>query len=669
MTINARRITEIIFITFLWLASSVYIYAHPKLKIAPASDPYLNLIRLIGNQKYDEVIAQGFKLIESNTSSQRACERIVEAARASKQLNLMQSRFESLLQLSPPNPFGFYGLGLIYEENNNVPAAIASYQSFLKAKPLCPTAIQKVIRLICASGNYAEAETYVRSVLDLSDDPALAQFALGSYYAAIGKTEEAIVELDKATTSELLRADAYYSKAATLSEAERYLESLETVKNCLSAIEPTLDYDQKLSFWRMLVSHSLSAGDYLEAGKAIERIQHASQLVGDSQAEEFYLGYSGILNHIQAKYSIALSFYLKSIEVTEKHGRLANVGRTLGNIASLYSTLGDISTAIKYYEIALPISLKAGDERNYAALLLRFGGLYMSQNDIPKALAYYQQLIDFQQNRHNRPGLRLAIEATAIVYLRTGDYVKARELIQKGLNAARVDRTLPNEFSLLNLLGELHLRTKSFADAIEAYQQMLRLSKDSGYLHYDWAAHAGIGLAYEKQGKFDKARESYRTSIQVFENVRTGLGIENNKIGYFQDKAEIYRRLVGVLMKLHAREPDGRFAAEAFHFSERSRARALLDSLNEISFTKHNLSTEQQKQQQLLLSRFSKLEADLLKARAELNPDANKIKVLRGDMLKASEELKAWQENVRRQNPRFPEPLTVEQVQQMLRNK
>ncbi len=666
---RVNQVGNIHLTVFLWLLCPTPISAQSTLEIT-TSGPYANLVRLIGRQEYDEAIAQGFKLIESNTNSERVCERIVEAARASTQLNLAQNRFGALLQLSSPNPFGYYGLGLIHEENKNVPAAIVSYQSFLKAKPLSPIAIQKVIRLICASGNYAEAETYARSVLDLAGNPAFAQFALGSYYKAIGKTEEAIVELDKAATSELLRADACYSKADTLSEAERYLESLETVKNCLSAIESTLDYDQKFSFWRMLVSHSLSAGDYQEAGKAIERIQQASQLVGDSQAEEFYLGYSSILNHVQAKYSIALSFYLKSIEVAEKHGRLANVGRTLGNIASLYSTLGDIPTAIKYYEIALSISLKAGDERNYAALLLRFGGLYASQNDIPKALAYYQQLIDFQQNRQNRPALRLAIEATAILYLRTGDYEKAREVIQKGLNAARVDRTLPNEFSLLSLLGELHLRTKTFAGAIEAYQQMLRLSKDSGYSHYDWAAHAGIGLAYERQEKFDKARESYRTSIQVLENVRAGLGVESNKIGYFQDKAEIYRRLVGVLMKLHAREPDGDYAAEAFHFSERSRVRAFLDSLNETAnFAKHNLSTEQQKQQQLLLSRFSKFEAELLKAGAELNPDTNKIKALRINMLKASEELQAWQENVRRQNPRFPEPLTVEQVQQMLRDK
>lgn len=663
--INVGRITEIVFIIFLWFISSTLICAQSKGYSILAPNPYLNLVRLIGRQEYDEAIAQGFKLIESNTSSQRACERVVEAARVSSQLHLAQDRFESLLQLSPPNLFGYYGLGLVHEENKNPQAAITSYQSFLKAKPLSPAAIQKVIRLICASGNYAEAETYARSFFDLSGNPALAQFALGSYFSAVGKTEEAIIEFDKAATSELLRADACYNKADALSEAERYDGSLETVKKCLPAIESLLDYDQLFSFRRMLASHLLSAGNFGEARKIIEQIQQTNRLVGDSQAEEASHGYLGILNHRQSKYSIALSFYLQSVEVARKHGRLAN-GRTLGNIASAYFTLGDITNAINYYAQALPVSLNAKDERNYAALLLRLGGLYESQNDIPKALKYYQQLMDLQQNRQNRPALRLATEAAAILHLRTGDYAKAKELILQGLTAATEDKVLPNELSLLTRLGELHLRTQEFNEAISVYQGMLRLGEDNDYSHYDWAAYAGIALAYENQRQFSQARENYLEAIKKLENVRSELKVENFKIGYFESKTEVYRRLVRLLMKLHVREPGKGYNAEAFHFSERSRARALLDTLKETD--RSTISPELKKQQQTLQNQLSKLETELAEANAEKPPDREKIKSLQARVLMAISELTAWKGSAPRGSDLLsPEPLTVEQVQQMLR--
>lgn len=118
-------------------------------------------------------------------------------------------------------------------------------------------------------------------------------------------------------------------------------------------------------------------------------------------------------------------------------------------------------------------------------------------------------------------------------------------------------------------LAEAHLkagRAKEALDAVEAFAQVLRNPVAQG-VH--WRAHYLRGRARELGGELEAAKESYLAAVGLIESQRVRITSTEMKTSFFADKAQVYRALVRVLMKLK----DLRGALDAL---ERGRSRALL---------------------------------------------------------------------------------------------
>ncbi|MCA9837016.1 MAG: CHAT domain-containing protein [Trueperaceae bacterium] len=81
-----------------------------------------------------------------------------------------------------------------------------------------------------------------------------------------------------------------------------------------------------------------------------------------------------------------------------------------------------------------------------------------------------------------------------------------------------------------------------------------------------------LGLAAQNAGDKDKAESKFRQAIDVLEDVRASLAVDEFKAAYFGEKLEVYTDLIALYL-------DEERYADAFHFVERSKARAMLDML------------------------------------------------------------------------------------------
>ncbi|MGH9801541.1 MAG: hypothetical protein ACRD82_14345, partial [Blastocatellia bacterium] len=148
--------------------------------------------------------------------------------------------------------------------------------------------------------------------------------------------------------------------------------------------------------------------------------------------------------------------------------------------------------------------------------------------------------------------------------------------------------------------------------------------------HHLWRAYAGLASVYEKRGLLDESSRFYRLAVEVMESVRVRLIAGDERTFFFQNKVETYQRLAGVLMKLkkdssakghHAAAKA--YAAEAFHISERARARSLLDSLsNTTKALDREIPADLRVERWQIQTRFSQIESQLRKATTEqsVNP-------------------------------------------------
>jgi tetratricopeptide (TPR) repeat protein len=209
--------------------------------------------------------------------------------------------------------------------------------------------------------------------------------------------------------------------------------------------------------------------------------------------------------------------------------------------------------------------------------------------------------------------------------------------------------------------------------AITAYQQALGIGRKIQVQSIIWKAEAGLARA-SQQDRPEQALLHFRRAIEAIENVRSRQLTSEERIDFFQNKTAVYQQTVLLLASLHRRDPSKRYDAEAFHMAERARSRALLDSLGETAaHMEQSLDRKLLDRQQEIQQRLSQVEAQMLKAAVDKTTPPDTLRKLEADLLQAVNEYSDWRRQVRLHDPRIadltlPEPFTLQQVQEALRN-
>src|SRR5262249_30533267 len=151
-------------------------------------------------------------------------------------------------------------------------------------------------------------------------------------------------------------------------------------------------------------------------------------------------------------------------------------------------------------------------------------------------------------------------------------------------------------------------------------------------------------------------RAHYVKAIEVMESVRAKLAGAEEKAGFYQNKVEVYKNLVAVLMKLSEKHPDQGLGSEAFHVAESARARAFSDLLAAVpgNFAQ-NLEADLLKRQQEIQKSVSKLNAQLINERSKepAKQDKEKIKNFEEALSDVAEKYDDWLRELRQRNPHY----------------
>lgn len=113
-----------------------------------------------------------------------------------------------------------------------------------------------------------------------------------------------------------------------------------------------------------------------------------------------------------------------------------------------------------------------------------------------------------------------------------------------------------------------------------------------------------LGVIAEQFGRPAEALNYYRQSVEVIEAQRASINTEASKIGFIGNKEAVYQDLVALLVKQDKQE-------QAFIYAERSKARALIDTLaSKQDFVPKTLD----QQSPMLLAQLNKIDSTLLTA-------------------------------------------------------
>lgn len=674
--IQAACVLVLIFIA--WRAS----FSQQDPGLLTPNNHYNQILRLLAQPNYDQTIIECKALIERSPEYYRAYITLAEASAEAGQLEQTRAWLESLLARTPSLPMAYVGLAAIDEAKKDYAAAVQNYQKCLVQLPDAD-----VVAVMMAWDYYrlkqnAEGETYFKSLLAARADSSAGRHGLAWLYTLTGRRAEALAEFNQLTTLQPQNILAHLDKSLTLISDGRNREAVESFQTCLRLLESNPDDQLKTTVVSHLGYLYMGMGNYPEALKNLEKVLEMARASQNLSHEEMALSQIGSVHYRQNDYIKTEQDWRMALDVSRAIAAKNTKTKTyqqnhLGNLGDVYYQLGDITAAKEAYSASLKLSIEAKDERNQSSVLKSLGDLYAAQGDLNQARETYGQGLALGEKRKdlgNQVGALLGLSA---LERRTGNYQLAIEYAQRVLKLLEGRDHPLWEGQALNSLGLSHLRFKKVPEALAAFQKTLAIDSHTTGPRIQWEAHAGLARAYVQNSQPDKARRHYQLAIDVIERVRARLGGDQDKAGFLQDKVEIYKEQIALLLDLYRQDIKSGSGADAFHYNERARARAFFDGLAEAKIDpERDVAPNLLKQRQELYTRISTLTAKLLKERSRETDKQDQVAIaeLKKGLDQADKELSDWLRELRRSNPHYaaltyPEPVTLAETQRLLDDK
>ncbi|MEG4913044.1 CHAT domain-containing protein [Microcoleus sp. B7-D4] len=409
---------------------------------------------------------------------------------------------------------------------------------------------------------------------------------------------------------------------------------------------------------------------------------------------------------------------------------------TLNQIGFIINRLGDRQQALNYYKQALSWHQTIRDRPVQALILNNIGAVYYALGEKQQAIDYYNQVLSLIREMGDRPEASINLsnisnlpansdrslvnrtaEATTLnniglAYNDLGEKQKAKEYLNQALPLFRAMGDRTKEATILNNIGIVYYDLGEKQTALDYYKQALDLRQKAGDRRGEANSLNNVGNTYSELGKLEKAEEYFNqalplfrtvgdrpgealtlynrailkgdrgnliaaltdieTSIKIIENLRTKITNHELRISYFATVQHYYQLYIDLLMELHKTNPNSGYDRKALEASESSRARSLLELLQEANADiRQGVAPELLQQERNLQQQLDALETRRIETLSRPNhTPAEKVELdqKRQTLLGQYQDIQA---QIRSTSPRYatltqPQPLTLAQIQQQI---
>jgi CHAT domain-containing protein/tetratricopeptide (TPR) repeat protein len=316
--------------------------------------------------------------------------------------------------------------------------------------------------------------------------------------------------------------------------------------------------------------------------------------LGDlERANELALAASGIWNRIGAgdragvaettlgidylelgDYRTALKFLEKALALRRKMGYTFGVAESWNNLSLVYSAQGAYGQAESALEKSIALSRQINNTDLEAEGLGNLGSVQFQAGRPAAAIASLKASLGLAEKWDAKTKIAFASCTLGCVYLSQKKFDEASIYLRRSLETEQKIHDGLEEGKTLVALAELERKRGGLEQSRELALRALHLGEQTGQLEVQWMAFTELGRTEAALGHRDQASTAYDNAIGVLEDLRTRVaGGERDSAVFFADRTEPYQERLA--LALEAGHP-----AEAFHYLERSRARALLDTIS-----------------------------------------------------------------------------------------
>lgn len=441
-----------------------------------------------------------------------------------------------------------------------------------------------------------------------------------------------------------IRLRRYHNANKSLSECLELRSSLNGSSNQLFA--ESISY-ATAKYWSVLGEISLHDGHH---EKALACLQKSFGLFDElaqktpryeSLAINLIIDIADIYGAI-GNFSESLDSFNRAIDRARKANHKSELQRALNLLGGLYIDTGDFASAAEFLKESLRIARDISNEAGIVATLVNLAVSAHRQGRYTEALAHCNEasaLADPKQLGYLIPPLK---QMLGLIHQVRGDYETASGYFEEALSLAETAGDLSRQSAVLWRKGELRYLKSDYSQALKLADASYRIASDTNIPLMSYLSLSLKGKALLAQRHYKPASEALTAAIELVEGMRSRLaGGEEQRAYFFQGgKIDAYHSIVDLLTVQNR-------SVEALIYSERAKARVLLDVLQRGKTNMNGAMTEEERgserrlQEHLALlntqvyaakqagsagsSRVSELEAQLEKTRLEYASFRNKL--------------------------------------------
>ncbi len=240
-----------------------------------------------------------------------------------------------------------------------------------------------------------------------------------------------------------------------------------------------------------------------------------------------------------------MEYFQKAVNLRKELGRKNGLEYTLSNLASLYQSRGNYTTAEQLYQESLELRKKFfGESANLeiAAAIIDLGGVYHNQGRYEEAISLYEEALAMQDQLlgEESPAIATTFNYLAGTYHAQEEGEKAEQFYRDAL--ALRERVLgekhPDVANSLSNLGLLYYEQGRYSEAEPLLYQSLELKRKLllGEEHPDIATmYNNLGLLAYAQGNYNTAEAHLTTALTLRQTILTenhpDIAISLNNLG------------------------------------------------------------------------------------------------------------------------------------------
>ena len=314
--------------------------------------------------------------------------------------------------------------------------------------------------------------------------------------------------------------------------------------------------------------HSL--GDFKQAIEYHMLRLTIAKEVGDRAGEGRAYGNLGNAYHSLGDFKQAIEYHMLHLTIAKEVGDRAGEGRAYGSLGNAYHSLGDFKQAIEYHMLYLTIAKEVGDRHGEGLAYGNLSSSYISLRDFRKATRYCEQFLQISKQTGDKASEGCAYGTLGSIRLSLGDVLGGVQYCLQSLEIAEgVGDKITEEYAYCKL-GSAYQSQGDLKQSIECHEKHLKIAREVGDKCGEGCACYSLGCDFELSGRLQEALDHYRSSVNVYNDIRH-LQVEDVwKVSFRNMRKYVYTAFWRFLVRL------SKFG-EALFAAEQGRAQALLD--------------------------------------------------------------------------------------------